>query len=172
MPKFRYCPHCAHKLERKDLSGRERAYCPACRFVHFHDPKLSVGGLVVEDGRVLLIRRGVIPRIGYWAVPSGFVEYDEQPREALAREIEEETGLRTQVGRVIDVFPNADPDKPGVFLFFEANVTGGELQPGDDVSEARWFGRDEMPWEEMAFAEMREILKGYWRLAGSLDERR
>ena len=165
MPKFRYCPHCAHKLERKDLSGRERAYCPACRFVHFHDPKLSVGGLVVEDGRVLLIRRGVIPRIGYWAVPSGFVEYDEQPREALAREIEEETGLRTQVGRVIDVFPNADPEKPGVFLFFEANVTGGELQPGDDVSEARWFGREEMPWEEMAFAEMREILKEYWRLA-------
>ncbi len=116
----------------------------------------------MEDGRVLLIRRGVIPRIGFWAVPSGFVEYDEQPRAALAREIEEETGLRSQVGRVIDVFPNADPAKPGVFLFFEATVTGGELQSGDDVSEARWFGRDEMPWEEMAFAEMRDILKGYW----------
>ena len=163
-PDFHFCPQCAHELERKDIFGRERAYCPACRFVHFQDPKLSVGGLVVEDVRVLLIRRAVIPRIGYWAVPSGFVEYDEQPRAALAREIEEETGLCTEVGRVIDVFPNADPEKPGVFLFFEARVTGGELQPGDDVSEARWFCQEEMPWEEMAFAEMREILKAYWRL--------
>jgi len=160
---FHFCPQCAHELERKELFGRERAYCPACRFVHFQDPKLSVGGLVVTDNRVLLIRRAVIPRIGYWAVPSGFVEYDEQPRAALAREIEEETGLCTQVGRVIDVFPNADPEKPGVFLFFEAHVTGGELQPGDDVSEARWFRHNKIPWEEMAFAEMREILKAYWR---------
>ncbi len=144
------------------MFGRERAHCPACGFVHFQDPKLSVGGLVVADGRVLLIRRAVVPRIGFWAVPSGFVEYDEQPREALAREIEEETGLRTQVGRVIDVFPNASPDKPGVFLFFEATLLGGELRPGDDVSEARWFNREEMPWVEMAFAEMKALLQVYW----------
>ena len=117
---------------------------------------------MVEDGRVLLIRRAVVPRIGFWAVPSGFVEYDEQPREALAREIEEETGLRTQVGRVIDVFPNASPDKPGVFIFFEAALLGGELRPGDDVSEALWFGREEMPWAEMAFAETKALLKVYW----------
>ncbi|MCO6452508.1 MAG: NUDIX hydrolase [Caldilineales bacterium] len=158
-PEFRFCPQCAHELDRKALYGRERAYCPACGFVHFREPKLSVGGLVSENGRVLLIRRAVAPRIGFWAVPSGFVEFDEQPRRALAREIIEETGLEVRVGGVIDVFANADAAKPGVFLLFEAHPTGGRLNPGDDVSDARWFRPDEIPWDDLAFGHMSEVLR-------------
>ncbi len=159
---FIYCPLCGHRLARGIRYGRERAYCPECGFIHFRDPKLAVGAVVVQNGRVLLVRRGVIPRIGYWAVPSGFVEYDEQPREALAREVEEETGLRVAVGRVLEAYRMADPNKQGVFLLFEAAVTGGELRPGDDVTEARWFGPEDAPWNALAFEHMREILARLW----------
>ena len=158
MDEFNFCPRCGHPLSIKHLFGADRPYCPDCGYIVFRDPKLAVGALIVQDGKVLLIRRGVIPRRGFWAMPSGFVEYDEQPRPALAREIREETGLEAAIGRVIDVFPLADPHKKGVFLLFEARVTGSDLQPGDDVPEARWFPLDAIPWEEIAFPQLREVL--------------
>lgn len=164
MSDFIYCPRCANRLVEKHLYGRQRSYCPACDYIHFREPRLAVGGLITEGEHVLLILRSVAPRIGFWAVPSGFVEYDEQPRAALAREIEEETALQVEVGRVIEAFPNADPNRPGVFLLFEARPTGGRLQPGDDVSEARWFGPADIPWSELAFEQMNGVLRAFWRL--------
>jgi len=158
MDTFRYCPRCGHPLVSQHVFGADRPVCPECGYIVFRDPKLAVGALIVQDGRVLLVRRGVIPRRGFWAMPSGFVEYDEQPRPALAREIREETGLEAEIGRVLDVFPIADPNKKGVFLLFEARVTGGELQPGDDVTEARWFPISDIPWDEMAFPQLRDVL--------------
>jgi len=141
------------------LFGRERQYCPKCGYIYFRDPKLAAGALIVHENKVLLIRRGVVPRIGYWALPSGFVEYDEQPRPALRREVEEETGLHVEIGRVVDVFALSDERKQGVFLLFEATLVGGELRAGDDVSQARWFARQEIPWSDLAFPQMRRWLE-------------
>ncbi len=164
MSDFIYCPRCTNRLVEKPLYGRTRSYCPACGFIHFREPRLAVGGLITQGERVLLIRRLAAPRIGFWAVPSGFVEYDEQPRPALRREIEEETGLQVEVGPVIEVYANADPSRPGVFLLFAARPTGGQLRPGDDVSEARWFGSADIPWAELAFEQMNAVLRAFWRL--------
>jgi len=159
MDEYRFCPHCGHPLEKQFRFGAERPVCPHCGFIVFRDPKLAVGALMVQEGQVLLVRRGVIPRKGYWAMPSGFVEYGEQPRAALAREIREETGLEASVGAMIDLFPIADPNKKGVFLLFEARAIGGALRPGDDVSEARWFALDQIPWEQVAFPQLKRVLQ-------------
>jgi ADP-ribose pyrophosphatase YjhB (NUDIX family) len=157
---YNFCPRCGKPLAVKHLYGSDRPWCPSCGYIVFRDPKLSVGGLIVQDGRVLLVRRGVIPRRGFWAMPSGFVEYDEQPRRALAREIREETGLEAIIGDVLEALPMADPHKKGVFLLFAGRVIGGELQAGDDVTEARWFPLDAIPWDEIAFPKhLREALK-------------
>jgi ADP-ribose pyrophosphatase YjhB (NUDIX family) len=157
---YHFCPRCGKPLAVKHLYGSDRPWCPSCGYIVFRDPKLSVGGLIVQDGRVLLVRRGVIPRRGFWAMPSGFVEYDEQPRRALAREIREETGLEAIIGDVLEALPMADPNKKGVFLLFVGRVTGGELQAGDDVTEARWFPLDAIPWDEVAFPQhLRDALK-------------
>ncbi len=158
MDEFRYCLRCGHPLEPRFLFGKERPYCRHCGFILFRDPKLAAGALIIEHGRVLLVRRGVVPRKGFWAMPSGFVEYDEQPRPALVREIREETGLEAEIGRVLDVYPLADPNKQGVFLLFEGRIVGGELKPGDDVSDVRWFDIQHIPWEEIAFPQLRDLL--------------
>ena len=151
MDDYRFCPRCGRPLTTKHLFGAKRPWCPSCGYIVFRDPKLAVGALIVQDGQMLLVKRGVIPRRGFWAMPSGFVEYDEQPRAALAREIREETGLEAVIGDVVEVFPMADPNKKGVFLLFEGRVTGGELKAGDDVTEARWFPLHNLPWQEIAF---------------------
>ncbi len=153
MDAYHFCPRCGQPLATKHLFGAERPWCPSCGYIVFRDPKLAVGALIVQDGQMLLVKRGVIPRRGFWAMPSGFVEYDEQPRAALAREIREETGLEAVIGDVVEAFPMADPNKKGVFLLFEGRVTGGELKAGDDVTEARWFPLNNLPWQEIAFPE-------------------
>ncbi len=158
MEEYNFCPRCGKPLSIKHLFGAKRPYCPHCDYIVFRDPKLAVGALIVDEGRVLLVRRGVIPRKTFWAMPSGFVEYDEQPRPALAREIREETGLEAEIGRVLEVFPISDPNKKGVFLLFEARVTGGDMQAGDDAMDVRWFPIDAIPWDEVAFPQLREAL--------------
>ncbi len=158
MEEYNFCPRCGKPLGIKHLFGAKRPYCPHCGYIVFRDPKLAVGALIVDEGRVLLVRRGVIPRKTFWAMPSGFVEYDEQPRPALAREIREETGLEAEIGRVLEVFPISDPNKKGVFLLFEARVTGGDMQAGDDAMDVRWFPIDAIPWDEVAFPQLREAL--------------
>lgn len=158
MSAFNFCPHCGSPLVVKRLFGADRPHCPSCGYTVFRDPKLAVGALILQDRQVLLVRRGVIPRRGFWAMPSGFVEYDEQPRSALAREVLEETGLEATIGRVLDVFPIADPNKKGAFLLFEASIIGGALQAGDDAIEVRWFPLDKIPWPEVAFPQLNQML--------------
>jgi acetyl-CoA carboxylase carboxyl transferase subunit beta len=105
-----------------------------------------------ERGRLLLVRRGVPPAQGRWALPAGYVDADEDPRAAAAREVLEETGLVVEVGRVLDVYPGGASGGAGAsfFLAFEARLVGGTLAPGDDAEEARFFAADELP--ELAFA--------------------
>ena len=98
-------------------------------------------------GRLLLIRRGPeATRSGLWAIPAGFVDYGEEVKAAAARELLEETGLVAKVGDVVFVASNFhDPAKLTVGVWFAGTVVGGELEPGDDADDARFFTLDELP---------------------------
>ena len=102
-------------------------------------------GVVVRDprGRLLLVQRGIDPRRGEWALPAGFLDEGEDPRAAAARECREETGLDVAVGELLGLFPAAGDTS--FFLSFAASVTGGVLAAGDDATDARFFGPDELP---------------------------
>jgi 8-oxo-dGTP diphosphatase len=155
---FRYCPHCAAPLAEGVKFGRVRRFCRYCGFIHFVEPKVAVAAVVSDGERILLVRRNAIPRIGYWALPAGYMDADELPEEALVREVAEETGVAVRIVRLEGVAPLAGwQERRGVLVLYRAEPRDGETPAdgaptaGDDVSEARWFTRDEVPWDELAF---------------------
>ena len=160
---YTYCPRCRTELENKFVFGRNRQVCPQCGFVHFVDPKVGAGVLAqMPDGRVVLVRRAVVPAIGSWCLPSGFVEYDEAPAEAAMRECLEETGLQVRLTGLLEVSQYVSEERgPGILILYRGEVVGGEAQAGDDASEVGFFSPDELP-EDIAFPSNRRAL-ARWR---------
>ncbi len=146
-----FCPRCAAPLVTRRVVDRPRRACPACGYVHFTDPKVGVGVLVVEDGRVLLVRRAVGPERGKWSLPAGFLDQGEDPAATAAREALEETGLTVVIEGLLDVFYNP-PGRGGasIFILYRARRVAGEPVAGDDADEARFFPLDALP--DLAFA--------------------
>jgi 8-oxo-dGTP diphosphatase len=157
-----YCPHCRAQMQDKFVFGRTRQVCPECGFVHFLDPKVGAGVLVEQGGKVVLVRRAVVPAIGSWCLPSGFVEYDESAAEAAVRECLEETGLQVQLTGLLDVSQYVSHLRgPGIIILYRGQVVGGEPRPGDDASEVGFFGPGELP-DDIAFPSNRQVL-ARWR---------
>jgi 8-oxo-dGTP diphosphatase len=110
-------------------------------------PILGVGAIIIESGRVLLVERGREPLKGYWSLPGGVLEVGEKLAEGLSREVLEETGLAIEPLSVVEIFERIMRDALGVaeyhyvLIDYLCRVTGGALQSGDDVSEARWVER-------------------------------
>jgi ADP-ribose pyrophosphatase YjhB (NUDIX family) len=159
---YNYCPRCGHALHDGQFMGKTQRMCAECGFIHFHDPKVAVVVLVTRDGRVLMVKRGMEPERGKWALPAGFVDYGEDPRAAARRETKEETGFDVEISELIDVL---GPDKPGegsnkaIAILFEADILGGELTAQDDVDETRFFAPDEIPYAKLAFQSTHILLR-------------
>ncbi len=165
---MKYCPRCGRPLEDGEYAGRVRRLCRACGFVHFSDPKVAAVVFITQDGRLLMVRRGVEPEPGKWALPAGYIDRGEDPREAAVREVLEETGLQVAITGLIDILGPEHPDDPKatIVILFEACITGGQLTASDDVVEARFFGPDEIPPpEELAFKST-HLLISRWLAAG------
>lgn len=112
---------------------------------------LGVSGIILDSGRLLLVRRGRGIYAGSWSLPGGRVHLHEPHRQALIREMAEETGLRVTVTRLAGVTEVIDPEGARHYLvisYFVA-VAGGRLRAGDDAAEVRWTGRDELPGLEL-----------------------
>ena len=166
---YTFCPRCGAPLAAGVRFGRMRQLCLYCGFIHFTDPKVAVAALISDGARVLLVRRAAIPRIGFWALPAGYMDADELPEEALVREIAEETGLLVRVAPPVHaIAPLAGwAERRGILLLYRAEPVGGAMAAGDDVSEVRWFGREEIPWAELAFESTAEFLREWAALAAS-----
>ena len=162
----RYCPLCAAPLETRRLHSADRLACPRCDFIHFADPKLAVGVLVEDDrGRLLYTQRNHDPAMGAWAWPSGFVDRAEELRAAAIREVCEETGIQVAIDRLIDAY-SRDGD-PLVFIAFAGRAVGGELRPGDEATDVRFFPLDALP--PPVFPHDPEILRA-WRATRALPD--
>lgn len=149
---IRFCSRCGGAMATRPVAGKPRRFCPNCGFVHFTDPKVAVGVLVVTDDRVLLVRRGVGPQKGKWSLPAGFIDHGEEPQQAAIRETLEETNLQIEIVGLADLFYNPPSAEGGASLFivYRANLVGGILTAGDDAESAAFFALSNLP--ELAFA--------------------
>jgi ADP-ribose pyrophosphatase YjhB (NUDIX family) len=150
---WRFCPRCGGALEPEE----DHLRCSGCGERYWANPLPAVQMLLERDGRVLLARRGIEPRIGHWDLPGGFVEESEPAAAAVRRELREETGLDLESARLhrIDIEPYGDRF---VFSVTFRVTASGEPVADDDVAELRWFAPDELP-AEMAFPGQEHVLR-------------
>ena len=113
----------------------------------YRSPRLTVDGVILKDGAILLIKRKNEPFKGEWAIPGGFVEYNEKTEDAAVREVFEETGLKTKIVDLVGVYsdPNRDPRGHTVSVIYLMNVSGGSLCGGDDALDAKFFEISNLP---------------------------
>jgi ADP-ribose pyrophosphatase YjhB (NUDIX family) len=129
-------------------------------------PLVGVGAVIVQDNRVLLIRRGQAPLLGQWSLPGGVLECGETLREATIREAQEETGLFVEVGEMLGVYERvirADDERVRyhyVLIDFLCRPVSGDLEAGSDAADVRWFTREELPPLNLAFDASDVVLKG------------
>src|SRR4051812_41434888 len=123
MSDVRFCPRCATPLETQADDYRLRQVCPACGWVHYPQPKVCAAAIIMQSEQVLLIRRVREPYAGAWGLPAGYVEGDETPDQAAAREVKEENGLTVTIGPLLGVYPFADdPRGPGLLFTYLARL--------------------------------------------------
>ncbi len=128
-----------------DTEDRERLYCPECGWITYVNPRLVVSTLpVTDDGKLVLLRRGIEPAYGSWAQPGGFLEIDETVHQAAVRETLEETGLLVQPGEIVGLYSRLEAAV--VVLAFEARILGGEFSPTAEALDVGYFRPDEIPW--------------------------
>jgi 8-oxo-dGTP diphosphatase len=158
---FKYCPHCSSVMASTEIGDRLRPSCPSCGFVQHRNPAPSITILVEDNGRVLLGKRRGNPGKGTWALPSGYIDYEEDFLTAAIRETKEETGLEVEVLSIINVISSfVSPLDHFLGVYVSARVGGGELAAGDDLDEVCWFPLMG-PYPELGFPEDSSILKMY-----------
>lgn len=153
-----FCPRCGHALADVLKFGRMRRVCPNCDYIYFENPKVAAVVFLEQEGRLLLVRRGVDPQKGLWALPAGYIDYGEDPQSAAIREVAEETGLIINVERLIDVMF----DGATIVIIYAATVIGGKLTAQDDAEESRWFAAHELPEStELAFRSTQLVVSSW-----------
>ena len=159
---MRFCNECGAPVTLRVPAGDAlpRHVCDACGIVHYLNPKLIAGSVpVASDGRILLCRRGIEPRHGFWTLPAGFMELGETSAIAAERETREEACAELgdlALHSVVDV-----PQVSQVHLMFRGTLVGDRHAAGLETLETRLFAAAAIPWDELAFASVRLALEAY-----------
>ncbi|MBY0335257.1 MAG: NUDIX hydrolase [Acetobacteraceae bacterium] len=141
---------------------RERLVCGDCGFVAYENPKIVVGSVVAEDGRVLLCRRAIEPRRGFWTLPAGYMENGESLEEGAAREAWEEARARIEVEGVLGLYSIRRISQ--VQVIFRARLAEPGFSAGPESEAVALFNWEEIPWDDIAFPSVRWALDA-WRAA-------
>ncbi|MFQ5547492.1 MAG: NUDIX hydrolase [Woeseia sp.] len=162
---MKHCTSCGSLVIEKipDGDNRHRWVCDQCDTIHYQNPKIVVGCVPERDGRILLCRRAIEPRHGYWTVPAGFMELGETMQQGAARETLEEACAEVEVGHL---FASVDVIQAGqVHVFFAARLLG-DFRVGAESLEVALFSESEIPWDKIAFRSGRFALEKYFEDAG------
>jgi len=157
-----YCSNCGHKVETKIPADdtRPRFVCPQCATIHYQNPNIVAGTLPVHEGKVLLCRRAIEPRHGFWTLPAGFMENQETTMEAAARETWEEAEARVKLHSLLTLINVPQIDQ--VHVYFLATLIDGKFGAGPESLESALFDEKDIPWDELAFPTVSRTLKRYF----------
>ena len=159
---MKYCSECGSEVTLEVPSGdnRLRHICSQCSTIHYSNPKIVAGSLPVWKDRVLLCRRAIEPRHGFWTLPAGFMENDETTIEAAIRETEEEAGANIAIRDLYTMISLVHINQ--VYMMFLADLKDKDFAPGEESLEVALFREHEIPWDEIAFPVIAETLKLYY----------
>lgn len=157
----RYCSDCGSPLVRTRLAREDftRLNCSACNSVHYENPRVITGCLAEWQGRVLLCQRAIAPRIGTWTLPSGYMEQGESIENAAAREAQEEAGASISMIGLHSIFRIADPNQ--VCLIYRGRMVDGKCSPGPESLAVGLFLPEEIPWEQLSYPGIAQILRRF-----------
>ena len=156
-----FCDQCGARVERRTPPGDHlpRYVCTACGTIHYENPKLVVGCVPEHDGRILLCKRAIEPRRGYWTVPAGFMENNETLQQAAARESQEEALADVKIGSLLTVVHVLHAHQ--VHVFFRATLPRAEFAPGPESLETELVRPEDIPWDDIAFPSTTFTLQRY-----------
>ncbi len=160
---MKFCSNCKATVELRVPEGDTlpRYVCLACNVIHYQNPKMVVGCIPEWEDKILLCRRAIEPRSGWWTLPAGFMENSETLAEAAARETLEEACARVAIGSLYAVY--SLPHISQVYLLFRARLLDLDFKPGIESLEVALFSEHEIPWDEMAFRVIHDPLKRYFQ---------
>ncbi len=158
---MKYCSNCGAQVARRVPPGDNlpRWVCDQCGEIHYQNPKLVVGTVPEFEGRLLLCRRAIEPRYGYWTLPAGFMENDETAGQAALRETLEEAGARIELGAPFTLI--SVPYVNQVHVFYRARLVDLDFAPGEESLEAALYEEAAIPWQEIAFRTVATTLR-HW----------
>lgn len=163
---MKFCSECAQPVSFlvPPDDTRPRYVCDQCGVIHYQNPKMVVGSIPVwqRDGetQVLLCKRAIEPRRGYWTLPAGFMENNETTSEAAQRETMEEAGARLELHQLFSLL-NV-PHAHQVHMFYRATLLDLDYSAGVESLEVRLFSEDEIPWDDIAFPTVAHTLKQFF----------
>ena len=158
---MKFCSSCSANVELRIPEGDTlpRYVCTQCQEIHYQNPKVVVGCIPEWDDKILLCRRAIEPRIGWWTVPAGFMENNETLAQAAARETLEEANARVEIGDLYAVY--SLPHISQVYALFRARLLDLDFSPGIESSEVELMAENEIPWDDIAFKVIHDPLKRF-----------
>ena len=159
---MKFCSQCGSPVTQRIPEGdsRLRFVCPQCQTIHYQNPRIIAGCLPVWEQQVLLCRRAIEPRRGFWTLPAGFMENGETLEQAAARETLEEACARVQGLQLYTLFDL--PHINQVYMLFRAELVDLDFAAGEESLEVRLFDEQDIPWSELAFPTIGRTLECYF----------
>ena len=159
---MKFCSQCGASVSLRIPSGdnRPRYICDQCHTVHYQNPRIVAGCLPVWEGRILLCRRAIAPRQGFWTLPAGFMENGETLEQAAARETLEEACARVRQLQLYTLFDL--PHISQVYMFFRAELADLDFAAGEESLAVGLFEESAIPWSELAFPTVGRTLECYF----------
>ena len=160
---MKYCSNCATEIEIKVPEGDNlpRHTCPSCDSIFYVNPKIVAGCLPIYEDKVLLCKRAIEPRLGYWTVPAGFMELGESTEEAALRETMEEANARVELLSLYTLTSITHVSQ--VQFIYLAKLPEPKFSTSSESLEVRLFSEEEIPWDELAFPTVKNALSFYFK---------